>query len=296
MKIHLLKHADIDYVKWDICVEQSHNSLIYAYSWFLDVVSPGWEALIGGDYEYVMPLPVKKKLGVKYIVQPFLTQQLGVFSNLLIDEAIVSHFIREIPYLSYSINMNEGNFYSKAVEQPNYVLDLNFSKESLFENFSKNSKRNIKKARELSLSIDYSIGIDDFLEFYHEEKGDYAKIDELVIRKLIETLAQKRVLKIVTCRDKNGIVVAAVCLICWEKRIINLLPVSSKAGKEMKAMFLIMNQIVEQHAEREILLDFEGSRVEGVARFYRGFGPKNQPYYTIERCRPKRFVNLISKK
>jgi hypothetical protein len=89
MKIRHLKHSEIDLQKWDSCVQNAANALVYAESWYLDIVSPHWEALVADDYEYVMPLPVKRKFGIPFLVQPPLSQQLGVFSLHIIDKSIV---------------------------------------------------------------------------------------------------------------------------------------------------------------------------------------------------------------
>jgi len=42
------KHHEIDRDRWDECIRKSFNGIIYAYSWYLDIVSPQWEALIEG--------------------------------------------------------------------------------------------------------------------------------------------------------------------------------------------------------------------------------------------------------
>jgi hypothetical protein len=62
-------------------IARSFNGIVYAYSWYLDIVSPGWDALVKDDYKSVMPLTWRKKYGIKYLYQPFFTQQLGVFSS-----------------------------------------------------------------------------------------------------------------------------------------------------------------------------------------------------------------------
>src|SRR6056297_1897646 len=77
--INYYLHKNIDKQKWDNCIQHAHNELIYAYSWYLDIVSPHWDALIQGDYEMVMPLPKKRKYRITYLIQPLFTQQLGIF-------------------------------------------------------------------------------------------------------------------------------------------------------------------------------------------------------------------------
>ena len=59
LKIFYLKHTEIDKERWDAAIGVALNALPYAYSWYLNAVSPGWEALVSEDCDYVMPLPVK---------------------------------------------------------------------------------------------------------------------------------------------------------------------------------------------------------------------------------------------
>jgi hypothetical protein len=79
--INYIKHKDVDTEKWDRCIEQSVNGIIYAFSWYLDIVCDEWDALVDDDYESVFPLVKRKKFGINYIYPPFFTQQLGLFSK-----------------------------------------------------------------------------------------------------------------------------------------------------------------------------------------------------------------------
>jgi len=59
--IHHLSRKEIDDIRWNNCIEKSAAGLIYANAAYLDHLSAGWEALVVGDYECVMPLTQKKK-------------------------------------------------------------------------------------------------------------------------------------------------------------------------------------------------------------------------------------------
>ena len=52
----------IDKRRWDECIAKSFNGSVYAWSWYLDVVHPKWDALVENDYERVMPICGSKKL------------------------------------------------------------------------------------------------------------------------------------------------------------------------------------------------------------------------------------------
>lgn len=47
-------------------------------------------------------------------------------------------------------------------------------------------------------------------------------------------------------------------------------------------MFLLIDEFIKQYASRNMILDFEGSNIEGVARFYAGFGAKPFNYPALK--------------
>ena len=59
--IRLLSHSEIDFVKYDECIENSMQGKVYAMSWYLDAVFPNWSVYVVGDYDVVMPVPLKRK-------------------------------------------------------------------------------------------------------------------------------------------------------------------------------------------------------------------------------------------
>ena len=185
MQLKHLRNSSIDYTRWDKCISESQNPLSYAYSWYLDVVSPRWEALVSEDYEYLMPLPVKSKYKIPYLVQPILTQQLGIFSKQEINESVVEEFIEQIPYYSYELNLNEKNFYSKAFTYPNFLLNLNKPYEYIASQYSKNTQRNIEKAIKLNLNIKKNIPVEDFLNFYYSVEKKFFSVQKQTLEQLI---------------------------------------------------------------------------------------------------------------
>lgn len=280
MQIKHLKHNEINYQQWDTCVAKSKNRLVYTYSWYLDVVSPQWEALVADEYEYIMPLPIKRKAGIPYLVQPVLAQQLGIFSPHALNVDIVKKFIRKIPYRSYHLHLNEGNVLSDSFTLPNYTLDLNRVYEEIYARYSKNTKRNIQKAEKRGLTIQAGVSLPDFLDFYYKYADN--QVNLLIVRKLLEEAYKHDALIILGVFTDNTLI-SALALLKTDNRFFNLLPVSDNAGKESSAMFLIIDNTIKQYAGNDIIFDFEGSRTEGIARFYQGFGTTNNPYTEIKR-------------
>jgi len=73
------------------------NGMVYGCSWYLDIVCPEWEALVQDDYEAIFPLTCNRKFGIRYLYQPFFTQQLGIFSRGLLSGELVEKFLDAIP-------------------------------------------------------------------------------------------------------------------------------------------------------------------------------------------------------
>ena len=61
-------------------------------------------------------------------------------------------------------------------------------------------------------------------------------------------------------------------------RLIFLFSGSDEVARENAAMTFLLDAVIQEHASRQIVLDFEGSNNENLARFYKGFGAKEIMY------------------
>jgi hypothetical protein len=233
-----------------------------------------------------MPLPVKSRYKIPYLVQPFLTQQLGIFSKNKITENIVKEFIKEIPYFSYELALNESNFYSKALIFPNFILDLNYDYKQIYSAFSKNTKRNLDKATKHNLTIDENLDPKIYISFYFSVDKHFLSPHQPLLKKLIDRGLNEKSLKLYGVFSENKTLIAALCLLGNENRLIYLLPISNIEGRNSFAMFLLINHLIKINSNQPKIIDFEGSRIEGIARLYRGFGAKYHPYFILKQFRP----------
>jgi lipid II:glycine glycyltransferase (peptidoglycan interpeptide bridge formation enzyme) len=282
MQILHLRHKEIDKKKWDETVARGCN-LPYMLSWWLDTVCPNWEALIAGDYELIFPLTVRRIGPLKMIEHPVLTQQLGLIAadghTPTTEE--VDTFIKNMPYWSYMLCLNERNRTTHADQvRLNLKLPLNHSYEEISSRFCSNTKRNIKKAETCGLNVTEA-SADEFLNFYITHNlHNNAKRETL--EELLAAAQSNNACEIISAK-KNGETVAAVMFLKFKNRLVYLLPASSKDGKDSRAMFLIINNIIKTRCNSDMELDFEGSMAESVARFYKGFGATEHHYCRIRR-------------
>lgn len=305
MNITHLKYEEINKDKWDKCIHEAYNGIIYAYSWYLDIVCDCWEGLVVGDYHIVMPLTGARKYYIYYLYQPFFTQQLGVFSTKKLSTKIIEQFIKSIPqnYRFIEINLNSFNRLDKRKfdikYNITYQLDLISRYDTLFSHFSKNTIRNLKKALNNRLSLVNGLSVNELINFTKQQLDAKAVGLKLrhynILRRIVSQAVRYRACEMYAVfSPENELCAAAVFLMSHNKSIM-LVSASNETGKQMRAMFLIVNQHIKNHAESNLTLDFEGSNIEGIARFYRGFGAIPCEYTSLKINRLPWYMKILKK-
>lgn len=296
----LLNRKEIDVAKWDDLIAHSPAETIYPYSWYLDAVSEKWSAFVVDDYRFVMPVVWKKKAGMKYVYQPFYTQQLGVFSREYVDPELIRKMLK-ILYRKFrfaGMNLNTKNLVGEEKlftvdDKSNYVLTLNQDYESHSKSFTSNAKRNIRKSIEFSEIIEKGLPVEQLVRLKKENDViQRSEKDYLWLVKLLENIKERDAGKIYAIRTGNEITAAA--FFAYSKtRAIYLLSASSQKGKEQRGMFRIVDAFIQDHAGSGLILDFEGSNIPSVARFFSGFGAQPEIYQSVSFNRlPSTFTKL----
>lgn len=297
MHIRYLKQHEIDHNKWDNCIAHSFNGLVYGYSWYLDAVCQEWHALVEEDYERVWPLIVKRKYGIDLLYQPFFTQQLGLFSRKILNSELLEKFIKAIPrkfkYAEISLNaLNkiESEKYH-VIPQLNLELDLINPYEKIKNKYSKNLKRNLKKAGTQNLGINRSIKPDEAIRLFRENRGKNLKhlkeADYLRFKRLVYTAIYKGMADVYGVYSAMNEICAAAIFIRSHNRASFVFSGLSEYGKELGAMSYLIDTYIQDHAERHLTFDFEGSNDEGLAHFYKSFGAQEVWY-------PKLIINRLN--
>ncbi|MDG1039242.1 MAG: hypothetical protein P8H13_05330 [Polaribacter sp.] len=285
--IRFVNRNQIDVEKYNYCIEKAIQSRIYAYAWYLDIVADNWSVLVLDDYDAVMPLPWKIKYGIKYITQPFFTQQLGFFSAEEISEKEIEEFIKNIPkkFLKISLQLNSENRFlnKKLIKKNNYILTLDKEYSSLYKGFSKGRKHAVNQGEKQNFSIDDIL----FSELLILSKENYSfneiRANEyLKLSKLVSVLKSKGKARILGVKSKNQLIGGAVFLFDY-KRIIYLFSAVSSEGKEKNVASLLLNSLIKEFSNTARILDFEGSQISGIATFFKSFGAEKETYFLLRR-------------
>ena len=274
----------MDQTKWDQCIENSLNGLPYAYFRYLNIASDeNWDALVLDDYEAVFPLPFKNRVVFKQIYQPFFVQQLGLFFTKPDQENQLHYFINAIPshFRKINLHLNTKNpaleSFLKVKHKVTHHIDLNKTYTELAQQYSTNTKRNLKKAASSNLKIVQNIMPAELIYYRKkylgkEFRGTQSDSDQNRLQKLMEMLLSINKGYITGVSDENNELLSLAFFIKSNGHLIFLSAVSSDIGKEKQAMTFLIDHNLRTYAGTDLIFDFEGSMIPGLARYYKGFG------------------------
>ena len=280
--IKYVHRKDLEVDKYNFCIENSIQSRVYAFSWYLDVVTNSWDVLVLNDYEAVMPIPCKKKYGIKYVTQPYFCQQLGVFSLDNLSKKQQEAFLIKIPkkYLKVTLSLNTGNYIlSKTSKRLNYFLNIPEDYKQLYKNFSKGRKHAIKVGEKQGLELNIT-SVNYLLEIHN--KYYQFQIPEDILLKLTSIAKIKNCIKIIGV-FKDDILLGGAIFIVSKSRIIYLFSVFTDKGRKVQASSFLISSILKDNKNVGKVLDFEGGNIQNIGKFYRSFGAQEEHYAFFNR-------------
>lgn len=292
MSFQFTPHHLIDSKKWDEVIINSNNSKVYALYEYLNTICK-WDAYILNNYEAVIPLPNKKKFGLNYLYQPFFCQQLGVFSTYNIKNETFSHLIELIKnkYTFGEFNINSNGISNQLIQdfqlkhKKNYILSLNKSYQEIQSEFSLKCKQSIKKFIPFKHNIKKNNNIKEIIQFYYKNYGDkspeikednYHTLYELLNLKLFKTHCYSYY------NNSNQSIEGVAVFIEFNNIIYYLIGGSINEAKRNCFLFGIIDDIIQNNAGKNFIIDFEGSEIANVERFIKSFGAQLQPYYHMK--------------
>ena len=295
-----VKNIDLDKKLWDKSIDQASNGIIYAYSWYLDIVTPGWDALVYNNYEYVFPLVHKKKIGIQYIYPPLFVQHLEVYGDKPSYE-LLRRFLNNIPHSIKYVEMNLAGWNLSPLTdfevkpRTNIELQKAATFEELFNNFSKNHRRNINKAKKNKLLVTQDDSFETTSHLFNQNKGASLGFNpqhyKTLHRLMKEIIIRKKGYNYLVFKDNE--VCAGAFFTLSHQRMIFLFSGLSQIGRDLGAMHLLINDVICKNYLKFEIFDFEGSNDQNLAKFYLGFGGKSLEYHTIIKNRLPWYISWL---
>lgn len=295
MDYHLRDRNEIDLKKWDAVISNTPYYSPYALSWYLDAATEKkWKAIIRNDYELIMPLPYKLRFGLKQIYQPPLSQQLGIFGHSL-DNSDIKALLESIPWhfqpvvIPMSANIPQLQLPNwNVTPKTNYTLHLNTSYKTLRAGYSKGFKSHINKNKP-RLTVQPFHDLENMQNHFEKEIGKRIGLSNSQMAigyKILKTALDHKKAFMLQVSNSTGQWLAQIYCLQTSNRIVKVRAISNKEGKKSCALHVGIDHIIENFSGQDIIFDFEGSSIPGVASFFRGFGPDLKPYHLYEKKSP----------
>ena len=283
--IKRLKYEEIDWQKYQNCLEKSEQHIFFADKKYLDaLIGRKWEILVDNDYEAVMPIPLAKKWGVTFVVMPLQTQQLGIFSEKdtpELNESFLAFFQQNYKVFYYAFNAKNA-FKTLLKTRKNYKL---FSEdyESIKKKYSIHRRRNVRITDVLQDKIKFSEAenLNHSGSFFIENVIGFTNfsLKKRAFENMKNFLSQN-LLKVYELYFE-GELASQAYLVESEKEDFLVNFINDKKFSKYNLSSIILDQIFRKNIEKKDF-NFHGSNISEIAEFYRRFGATEENYAFVE--------------
>jgi hypothetical protein len=321
MNAILKNGTEIDRALWLAFLAHSPQAAIYLHPGYLDVVAPGWSAIeVWRDRSLlaIMPLYLKQKAGYTYSLQPSFCQFWGIafaggdtgnayktYSHRRkVVKAVVDAVPAEIkwflhgfaPEFDYPHPFHWAGYALKT--RYTYRLDLKAGYEAVEKDFGNDTKYDLRKAvsagvavRGLGLSQEHDAGGNNFstgllrlMQANAAEGKQMLTVPETAtLRLLVDFLVHAGLGYVLEATDGAGAIVGAGLFGSFAGKTCYLMSAQLPGASSSGAMSLLLAQALRHACDAGQIFDFEGSMIEGIEGFFRGFGGHPVPYLMIEK-------------
>lgn len=293
--------------KYHLLCDTETSIPIFSRDWWLDIVcgKANWDVLLieqKGQMQAALPFYIPHS-GI--ISMPPYTQSMGPwfaaeaadtkYTTLLGKrQAICKQFTDQLqshPHFLQNFSYQVTDwlpFYWEGYKQTTrytYLLENIRDPEAIWANMSPNIRRNITKAKnKYQITIQKGIPVDDFLKIQSmtfERQHTTNKADINVLKQLIEACRERNQGDLWGGFDPEGRLHAAAFIVWQHSSAYYLAGGGNPELRESGAHSLVLWEGIQYVSQFTHLFDFEGSMLPGVERFFREFGAKQTPYFTI---------------
>lgn len=292
---------------------------IFMQNWWLDAVCrEGWSVALAyngkGEIEAALAFAKRKKWGLTTLSEPVLTPFCGVwfrqktfkkrYEKIVYEKKNVQKTIEQLPFAHrYSFRLTpfltdwQPFYWAGWRQETRYTYRLNIENlTTVFENFNDNTKRNIRKAAQ-NFTIQSGSNFDKFLEINdltYKRQNIPQPIPLQTWQAVERVLSEKSRRRIFFAQTTEGAVEAAIYVIFDNETAYYLAGGATDAGRSRGAMHGLLARAIEEASVTGCtVFDFEGSMLQGVEPFFRGFGGELTPYFRVYKYANKLLEHLF---
>lgn len=281
--IKKIPYSEIDFDKYEACINNALQKNFYAKKEILDFLCEKWELLIYGDYDFVMPIPIKNKFGFRVVLQPLFCQQLGVFSSKL-DREIEQKFLlflnKNYTIYQYAFN-SENDFEDQSSFKSNYIISKT-NYQLLRKRYFKGRKSAVKSAK--NLYVENLVLNDETLSFIKNYTLGLPKASDFeFFIQYLDFLQSKKYLKLFGAFLENQLLNLAIVVEDDDSHYLLGFINDPEHIRKDGSSFLI-DQILQNTISAKDF-SFMGSSIRGIEVFFKSFGSELKKFYVINHNR-----------
>ena len=303
--------------------EQTPQLPLFLQPWWLDVVTQPdgktWDVVLArnkqGAIEAVFPYLYGCKFGIRYALIPQLTQYTGLWivpkegisisQRLIREKQLQNEIIRQLKdlHLSYfdvKFPLSYTNWlpfywagYTQETHYTYRIEDIRDSKR-VFEQFDYAKQKQIRKAQEAGIVIDYEMTSEALYELQCQQwaaTGHKNLYSRALICSLVNASRDRGQGLVARAKDAAGNTHAAVFAVWDGQSAWELISAIHPDYRASGASTLVVWDAMQHVAAHTKAWDFEGSMIEGVENSFRQFGGVPTPYFEI--CKKTKLLSLI---
>lgn len=308
MDRHRIKYTagrEIDTEKWNQGIRKAFNGNIFAYAWYLDVISPGWNALVSDDYRMVMPLPEGTFMQRPALIHPFFSGPLGIYSSEILSPGVVASFVKRIPpkYCTIRLKLNKYNklAQTEALTCKNtagYDMDLISSYNKIKAGYDPEINRQLKQSRASNLSFLSGVRPNDLIMLYQQYKNNIPllKPDQVnTLRQLIAIILRYNMGEIVAVYDRHNNLCAASLFTYSHEKATCVFFAGAPAGDKNYAFSFMLDSFIREHSGKGIILELLNEAMYGKQAIIEGMKFKAHKNIELEKNTLPWHLKLMSK-
>lgn len=281
---------------------------IFVRDWWLDATCgpDGWDASLcedGGRIVGAMPYALKRRAIFTIISQPMLTPALGPwirareakYATLIgYQKDTMEALIDGLPRFDYFVQnwtpevINWQPFYWRGFKQTmyfTYILDDLSDLDTVWAGMQSNRKSDFRKATaRYGLRLRRSPDLGDFLalnRMVFHRKNITVPYSEALVEHIDSACASRHCRRILIAEDSEGRAVGGLYLVWDRRKAYYLMGGSDPNTLRTGVMSFLVWEAIKLASEVTKAFDFEGSMLENVERFFRGFGARQIPYNNV---------------
>ncbi len=279
------------------------NSIFESDEWLNIVAKDSWERITveNKNKEIIASFPIVKgrKYGFKSLVIPPLTQTIGVYlqrtnakltKRLEKEKKLLNEIINKLPKgyaCDFYLDTNNEYFlpfwWNGFKVEPRVTYRITDTKDIdiIWKGLKENIRTDIRKA-EKNVEVRDTVNIEILINMISktfERQGRSLPYDREMIKELHKMLLEKKACKLLYAIDNSGNIHAATYFVFDDNRCYYLMSGGDPKYRNSGATSLLVWEGIKFSSKEEKQFDFEGSMIESIEKFVRGFGAESKVYY-----------------